>query len=142
MQPFEIMISESQERMVAIVEPAPGGGRGGVRALAKLPCTAIGRVTDDGRLRCRHDGEIVGDMPAEALADAPRYPLHAERPEALADRRLSADQVPAVDEAGALLLGLLAAPNICAKTWVYEQYDQVVGSGTVVALAATPASCG
>ena len=132
MQPFEIMISESQERMAAIVAArAPGRGRGRVRALAAARARSIGPVTDDGRLRCRYDGELVGDMPAEALADAPRYPLHAERPEGLAERALSADEVPPVTDPAALLLALLAAPNICAKTWVYEQYDQVVGSGTV-----------
>ncbi len=97
----------------------------------QLPCTAIGKVTDDGQLRCRWDGEVVGDMPADVLTDAPRYPLHAERPAALAEQSIAAADVPAVDDGAALLLRLLAAPNICAKTWVYEQYDQVVGSGTV-----------
>jgi phosphoribosylformylglycinamidine synthase II len=131
MQPFEIMISESQERMAAIVEPARLAEVEAVCARWQLPCTVVGHVTDDGRLRCRYDGELVGDMPAEALADAPRYPLHAERPEGLSERALSAEEVPPVADPGALLLALLAAPNICAKTWVYEQYDQVVGSGTV-----------
>jgi phosphoribosylformylglycinamidine synthase II len=131
MQPFEIMISESQERMAAIVERARLAEVEAVCARWQLPCTVVGQVTDDGRLRCRYDGELVGDMPAEALADAPRYPLHAERPEGLSERALGAEQVPPVTDPGALLLALLAAPNICAKTWVYEQYDQVVGSGTV-----------
>ena len=131
MQPFEIMISESQERMAAIVEPARLSEVEAVCARWQLPCTVVGRVTGDGRLRCTYDGEVVGDMPADALADAPRYPLHAERPEGLAERSLAADGVPAVTDPAALLLRLLAAPNICAKTWVYEQYDQVVGSGTV-----------
>ena len=131
MQPFEIMISESQERMAAIVEPERLAEVEAVCARWQLPCTAIGTVTDDGRLRCRWEGEEVGDMPAESLADAPRYPLHAERPASLADQAIAADDVPVVDDPRALLLRLLAAPNICAKTWVYEQYDQVVGSGTV-----------
>ena len=75
------------------------------------------RSTGDGRLRCRWEGEVVGDMPAEALADAPRYPLHAERPATAApsSRSRPAD-VPAVERSGGLLLRLLAAPNICAKT--------------------------
>ncbi len=88
MQPFEIMISESQERMAAIVEPARLAEVEAVCARWQLPCTVVGQVTDDGRLRCRYDGELVGDMPAEALADAPRYPLHAERPEGLSERAL------------------------------------------------------
>jgi phosphoribosylformylglycinamidine synthase subunit PurL len=131
MQPFEIMISESQERMAAIVEPSRLAEVEQVCARWQLPCTVVGRVTGDGRLVCRYDGEVVGDMPAEALADAPRYPLRAERPEGLAERALTAEEVPAIGDPAALLLALLAAPNICAKTWVYEQYDQVVGSGTV-----------
>jgi phosphoribosylformylglycinamidine synthase II len=131
MQPFEIMISESQERMAAIVEPARLGEVEAVCARWELPCTAVGRVTDDGRLRCRYEGEVVGDMPAEALADAPRYPLRAVRPATLAEHALPAAEVPAVPDPGALLVRLLAAPNVCDKTWVYEQYDQVVGSGTV-----------
>ncbi len=131
MQPFEIMISESQERMAAIVEPARLAEVEDVCARWQLPCTVVGRVTGDGRLVCRYDGEVVGDMPAEALTDAPRYPLRGERPDFLAERALTTEQVPAITDPGALLLALLAAPNICAKTWVYEQYDQVVGSGTV-----------
>jgi phosphoribosylformylglycinamidine synthase subunit PurL len=131
MEPFEIMISESQERMAAIVEPARLAEVEAVCARWQLPCTAIGHVTDDGRLRCRWDGEVVGDMLAESLADAPRYPLHAERPAALSDQSIPAAEVPAIDDPAGLLLRLLAAPDICAKTWVYEQYDQVVGSGTV-----------
>jgi phosphoribosylformylglycinamidine synthase len=131
MQPFEIMISESQERMAAIVEPARLAEVEAVCARWQLPCTAIGHVTGDGRLRCRWEGEEVGDMPAESLADAPRYPLRAERPASLAFQPIAAEEVPAIDDARGLLLRLLAAPNVCAKTWVYEQYDQVVGSGTV-----------
>src|ERR1700750_3199524 len=106
--------------------PREGGG-----AVCRLACARCGRVSEDARRRGRYEGEVVGDMPAEALADAPRYPLQAERPEALAERALAADQVPAITDPAALLLGLLAAPNICAKAWVFEQYDQVVGSGTV-----------
>jgi phosphoribosylformylglycinamidine synthase len=131
MQPFEIMISESQERMCAIVEPSRLSEVEAVCARWQLPCTAIGEVTGDGRLRCRWEGEVVGDMPAEALADAPRYPLVAQRPETLVEQSLQPEDVPAADDPKDLLLRLLAAPNVCAKTWVYEQYDQVVGSGTV-----------
>src|SRR4051794_15513229 len=107
MQPFEIMISESQERMAAIVEPARLAEVEAVCARWQLPCTAIGTVTDDGRLRCRLDGEVVGDMPAGSLADAPRYPLHAERPASLADQPIAAGDVPVVGDPRSLLLQLL-----------------------------------
>src|SRR6187549_1137027 len=104
------MISESQERMAAIVEPARLSEVEAVCARWQLPCTAIGEVTVDGRLRCRWEGEVVGDMPAEALADAPRYPLHAQRPELLVERSLRRDDVPAVEDPRDLLLRLLATP--------------------------------
>jgi phosphoribosylformylglycinamidine synthase len=117
--------------MAAIVEPGRLAEVEAVCARWQLPCTAIGHVTDDGQLRCRWEGEVVGDMPAGVLADAPRYPLHAERPDTLAEQSIAAGDVPEVADPGDLLLRLLAAPDICAKTWVYEQYDQVVGSGTV-----------
>jgi hypothetical protein len=127
MQPFEIKVSESQERMAASSSPPAWPSRGGAPAAAPSTVWAGHRR----RLAGPADAARWSALPAEALADAPRYPLRGERPDALAERPLTAEQVPAITDPGALLLALLAAPNICAKTWVYEQYDQVVGSGTV-----------
>ncbi len=132
MEPFEVMISESQERMAAVVEPGRLGDVEAVCARWELPCTAIGRVVDGDRLRCLWHGAEVGDIPVEALADAPRYPLAPERPDSLQDEQIAAHAVPPVLDASAALLQLLSAPNICSKRWVYEQYDQLVGSGTIV----------
>ena len=112
MEPWEIMISESQERMVAVVRPERVPD---VRAACErweLPCTVIGEVTGHGELRALVDGEPVGSIPAELLTDAcPRYELATE-PHAVAPA--SVDPV-----------------NHEPKTWVFEQYDHLVGSRTV-----------
>ena len=112
MEPWEIMISESQERMVAVVEPARFDD---VRAACErweLPCTVIGEVTHHGELRAFFDDEIVGSIPAELLTDeCPRYDV---------DQR--AHRVARTP---------VAAVNHESKDWVVEQYDQLVGSRTV-----------
>ena len=90
MHPFEIMISESQERMAAVVEPARLADVEAVCARHELPCTAIGRVVEGDRLVAQYAGEVVGDLPVAALADAPTYPLEPRRPDSLADAPLAA----------------------------------------------------
>jgi phosphoribosylformylglycinamidine synthase len=113
LEPWEIMISESQERMVAVVAPARLEE---VRAACErweLPCTVIGEVTGHGELRVFSDGELVGAIPATLLTEqTPRYELE------LAEREAppAGDPDPVNDE---------------PKTWVFEQYDQLVGSRTI-----------
>jgi phosphoribosylformylglycinamidine synthase len=112
MEPWEIMISESQERMVAVVRPQMVGAVERLCAKWELPCAVIGEVTDDGVLRARHGGEVVGEIPARLLTDeCPRYEVE----QAAAPRERIAD--PQVQPAD--------------LTSVYEQYDQLVGSRTV-----------
>jgi phosphoribosylformylglycinamidine synthase len=112
MEPWEIMISESQERMVAVVEPSRFED---VRAACErweLPCTVIGEVTGHGELRAFVDDELVGSIPTELLTDeCPRYEVD-QRPHPVA----RAPVAPVNDE---------------SKEWVFEQYDQLVGSRTV-----------
>jgi phosphoribosylformylglycinamidine synthase subunit PurL len=131
MEPFEIMISESQERMLCVVEPAQLGDVLGLCERWDVRATVIGEVTDTRHLRVFDADEIVGDMPVEALVDdVPLYDLEPEEPgEPLypdPPARLGADASPA--EA---LLALLASPNIASKRFVFEQYDSIVGSRTV-----------
>jgi phosphoribosylformylglycinamidine synthase len=131
MEPFEIMISESQERMAAIVEP---GSWPAVEALCRrweIDATVIGEVTETGHLRAFHAGELVGDIPVTTLTDdAPRYELACERPSRLEDEpRAALDPETTPDVA---LRALLASPGIASRAWVTRQYDQLVGSGTVV----------
>jgi phosphoribosylformylglycinamidine synthase II len=112
MEPWEIMISESQERMIAVVRPQMLAAVERVCAKWELPCTAIGEVTDDGVLRAWHDGDVVGEIPAEVLTDeCPRYDVRRE-PRATRNVPVSRHNTP-------------------PKTWIYEQYDQLVGSRTI-----------
>ncbi|HEX5929186.1 MAG TPA: phosphoribosylformylglycinamidine synthase subunit PurL [Solirubrobacterales bacterium] len=130
MEPFEIMVSESQERMLAVVEPAKVPE---VLALCEKWQTGgaeIGVVTDSGRVRVLRDGEVVGDMPVEALVDGcPLYDLEPAEPEGwiYGNRATLGTDATAAQE----LLALLAAPSIASKRWAFEQYDSVVGSRTV-----------
>src|SRR5690348_9204644 len=131
MEPFEIMISESQERMLCVVEPARLDDVLATCAKWEVRATTIGEVTDTRRLRVLDGDEVVGDMPVDALVDdCPLYDLEPEPPAepiyAAPRARLAQDASPAES-----LLALLASPGVASKRWAYEQYDSVVGSRTV-----------
>jgi phosphoribosylformylglycinamidine synthase II len=112
LEPWEIMISESQERMVAVVAPERVDEVREVCERWELPCTVIGEVTDHGELRCFFDDEIVGSIPAALLTDeCPRYEV---------------EQLPRETKEAPV-----SAVNDEPKTWVFEQYDHLVGSRTV-----------
>jgi phosphoribosylformylglycinamidine synthase II len=131
MEPFEIMVSESQERMLCIVEPRNVELLMGVCEKWEVSGAAIGAVTDSGRMRVLRDGEQVGDMPVSALVDecplydlAPRKPAGPLYPAPAAS--LAADALP-----GEALLALLASPNIASRRPLFERYDAIVQSRTV-----------
>jgi phosphoribosylformylglycinamidine synthase II len=131
MEPFEIMISESQERMLCVVEPERVEAVLAVCGKWEVNATAIGEVTSSGRLRV-FDGEaLVGDLPVTALVDeCPAYdlePLEPSRPLYADPSRLIPDDLPA----GETLLALLGSANLASRRWAFEQYDCVVGSRTV-----------
>jgi phosphoribosylformylglycinamidine synthase subunit PurL len=137
MEPFEIMISESQERMLCVVEPALLDEVLSVCERWDVRATPIGTVTDTRRLRVfdtrkgTGGDELVGDMPVEALVDdCPLYDLEPSEPDARIypdpPARLAAGAGP-----GEALLSLLASPNVASKRFVFEQYDPIVGSRTV-----------
>lgn len=130
MSPYEILLSESQERMLII---AKRGRENIVRAVfAKwdVSCAEIGRVTDDGMMRVRNNGAVVAEIPAKPLADeAPLYSPEAKAPAEMP--ALDLGTVPEIDNHEALRR-LLRAPTIASKNWVYRQYDHMVRTGTVV----------
>ena len=134
MEPWEIMISESQERMLAIVaeEQLPD-----VREVCDrwdLDCTVIGEVTDSKMLRIYWHGERVADIPARRLADeSPVIRTPSVKPAYLVDEPVGVSDAsyPPPADLGAALTELLAAPNIASKRWVYEQYDYIVQANTV-----------
>jgi phosphoribosylformylglycinamidine synthase subunit PurL len=131
MTPYEILLSESQERMLII---ARSGKENLVRAIFEkwdVPCVEIGRVTDDGMMRVRNNGTIAAEIPAKALADeAPLYSREAKPVVAgINDRGLA--NVSKIDNHKALRQ-LLRDPTIASKNWVYRQYDHTVRTGTLV----------
>jgi phosphoribosylformylglycinamidine synthase len=130
MEPFEIMVSESQERMLAVVEPAKVGEVIAVCEKWQTGSAEIGVVTDSGQIRILREGEVVGDMPVEALVDGcPLYDLEPAAPEGwIYGNRATLRSDTTSEEA---LLALLASPSIASKRWAFEQYDSVVGSRTV-----------
>jgi phosphoribosylformylglycinamidine synthase len=134
MIPYEILLSESQERMLLV---ARAGTEDAVRAIFArwdLQAEVIGRVTDDGIYRARWHGEEVCALPVAALTEsAPVYRRPAEEPGRLEDlQRLDLQTVRMPDDHGAALLTLLESPNLCSRQWVYRQYDQFVGGNTLL----------
>ncbi len=130
--PYEVMLSESQERMLVV---ANKGREEEVIALFDrwgLHSDIIGEVTDDAHVTVLDDGGQVARIPIEFLIDAPEYELPVVRPDYL-DRVQALDlaAVPEPDDLGVTLLELLAAPNIASKHCVYRTYDQTVGANTV-----------
>ncbi|HXB63543.1 MAG TPA: phosphoribosylformylglycinamidine synthase subunit PurL [Solirubrobacteraceae bacterium] len=131
MQPFEIMVSESQERMLCVVEPAAVAAVLAVCEKWEVGGAAIGTVTDTGRMRV-YDGErLLGDMPVAALVDeCPLYDLRPARPSTPIypppKATLARDASPRET-----LLALLRSPNIASRRPLFEQYDPIVQSRTV-----------
>ncbi|HJZ69127.1 MAG TPA: phosphoribosylformylglycinamidine synthase subunit PurL [Blastocatellia bacterium] len=132
MTPYEIMLSESQERMLIVA--AAGREREVVDIFKKweLDAVVIGRVTDDGHLRVKKRGQIVADIPNAALTDAaPVYHRPIKKPEPTV--RIEVTQAESSIEAlEATFMRIIARPTIAAKEWVYRQYDHMVRTNTVV----------
>jgi phosphoribosylformylglycinamidine synthase len=129
MEPFEIMVSESQERMLAVVEPERLPEVFALCEKWQTGSARIGTVTGSGRIRVLRDQEVVGDMPVEALVDGcPLYDLDPAEPEGwlYGNRQTLGPDA----SAGETLLALLGAPSIASKRWAFEQYDSLVGSRT------------
>ena len=133
MTPYEILLSESQERMLVVAEPHQVPEIQAVCARWELEATAIGHVTDDGMYRVRHNGLVVAAIPGQRLVDdCPMYEPAAREGEDVKRLRAAApDRAPKADLADALTV-LLDSPNLASKRWVYEQYDSTVQASTVL----------
>ena len=129
MEPFEIMVSESQERMLAVVEPERVDEVIAICEKWQVGPAPVGEVTGNGLFRVLHGDEVVGEMPIAALVDGcPLYDLEPAEPDGWMygnESTLSSD-----DPAG-ILTELLGSANVASKKWAWEQYDPVVGSRTV-----------
>jgi phosphoribosylformylglycinamidine synthase len=131
MEPFEIMVSESQERMLCVCEPERVDEVLEVCARWEVHGTAIGEVTDSGRMRVLSGDRVVGDMPVAALVDdCPLYDLAPASPDGPLYPPAPPVLAPAVEPREALL-GLLRSPNIASRLPLFRQYDWLVQSRTV-----------
>jgi len=127
MEPWEVMISESQERMIAIVRPQMLEAVEAILDRWELAHAEIGEVTATGELRAFWSGEVVGTIPARLLTEScPRYEVAQARRPPTAERDV-VDAPPAAD----VLVELLGSPGLCSREFVFRRYDQLVGSRTV-----------
>ncbi|WP_210367245.1 phosphoribosylformylglycinamidine synthase subunit PurL [Bacillus sp. REN3] len=133
MTAYEMMLSESQERMLIVVEKGREQEVIDLFSKYELEAVAIGRVTDDKMLRLFHKGEIVADVPADALAEeAPVYHKPSSEPAYFREFQAMENEIPEVGDYEETLLKLLQQPTIASKEWVYDQYDHMVRTSTVV----------
>jgi phosphoribosylformylglycinamidine synthase II len=137
MTPYEIMLSESQERMLLVVKRGREPEVERIFGKWDLHAVRIGEVTNDGMLRVKERGVTVADIPNRALTDeAPVYRRPMSEPDYLKEARqldlavLSASS-PSPDDSNAVLLRLLASPTIATKRWAYRQYDHMVRTNTI-----------
>ena len=131
MTAYEMMLSESQERMLMVLDPAKAAEAEAVFRKWGLDFAVVGRTTDTLRFVIRHGGEIKADLPIKELGDeAPLYdrPHVLPRPQAALDPRT----VPAPMPNREALLTLLGSPDLASKRWVFEQYDHLIGGNTIV----------
>jgi len=132
MTAYEMMLSESQERMLMVLKPGSEDEARAVFEKWELDFAVVGMLTDTGHMVLRHRGEIVADLPIDPLALAsPEYD-EAERPWTPTPKPepLAADDVPAPNDPIAALETLLACPDLASKRWIWEQYDHMVMADT------------
>jgi phosphoribosylformylglycinamidine synthase II len=133
MEPFEVMVSESQERMLCVVEPDKLEAVLALCEKWEVEGAAIGTVTDSGRVHVTAGGELVGDMPVRALVDdCPLYDLQPQKPaQAVYEPPQPSSALTADATIEQTLLALLGSPNIASRRTLFEQYDAIVQSRTV-----------
>ncbi len=133
MTPYEMMLSESQERMLIVVKKGREQEIKDIFDRWGLLSAEVGHVTDDKRLRLLHKGEVVADLPVDALAEeAPVYHKPSKEAEYYKKFQQLENKVPAVNDIKETFLTLLKQPTIASKEWVYDQYDYMVQTNTVV----------
>jgi phosphoribosylformylglycinamidine synthase len=134
MTAYEMMLSESQERMLFVVEPKDEAQAREIFERWGVICAKVGKVTDDGRLRLIHQGEVVGDMPVQALVDeCPIYNKPSAVPAYyIENEKVDTTRYAEVTDLTGALEKVLASPTVASKEWVYSQYDYMVRTSTAV----------
>ncbi|WP_274363065.1 phosphoribosylformylglycinamidine synthase subunit PurL [Paenibacillus thermotolerans] len=135
MTPYEMMLSESQERMLFVTTPDKEEAVKEVFHRWGLFCEIVGKVTDTGRLTLYHNGAIAADMPVRALVDdVPQYHKPSRVPEYyVAGASVDTSAYPEATDIEGALLKVLGSPTVASKEWVYHQYDYMVRTATAVA---------
>src|SRR5437879_782081 len=131
MRPAEIMISESQERMIVVVNPKNEKKLTRILDKWELGHSRIDHLTNDGILRIMHHNPVVAEAPAKFVAEAPLSPRSSRKPPYI-DELAYAPEPPIPEDLNAALLALLGSPNICSRAWIYRQYDFEVGLRTII----------
>ena len=129
MSAYEMMLSESQERMLMVLEPAKEAEAEAIFRKWGLDFAIVGKTTDDKRFRIFHGGVEVADLPINELGDeAPEY----DRPwtEPVIPAALTDEDTPAPNDLKAAVLKVIGAPDMCSRRWVWEQYDHLIQSNT------------
>ena len=130
--PYEILLSESQERMLLVAERGREAELEAIFARWDLHAAVVGKITEDRRWRVRWRGKLVADIPAAALTDeAPVYDRPAREPSKTAPTQSSAATAASGPPPAEALRRLLDSPNVGSKRWVYRQYDSMVQSNTM-----------
>lgn len=133
MSAYEMMLSESQERMLIVVKAGREQEIKDLFIKYDLNAVVVGKVTDDKMLRLLHKGEVVAEVPTDALAeDAPVYHRPSAEPDYFSEFQKMTPELPVVTNFNETLLQLLQQPTIASKEWVYEQYDHQIQTNTVV----------
>lgn len=128
MTPYEMMLSESQERMLMVLKPGREEFAEAIFRKWELDFAVIGHVTDTGRMVLKWKGDVVADIPLAPLADeAPLY----DRPHVPTPKRAALTDVPESEDPAADLIKLMGSPDIASRRWIWEQYDHMVGADTV-----------
>ncbi|WP_409272894.1 phosphoribosylformylglycinamidine synthase subunit PurL [Neobacillus sp. SCS-31] len=134
MTAYEMMLSESQERMLIVVKKGREQEIIDLFSKYELEAVAVGVVTEEKKLKLMHNGEVAADVPVDALAlDAPVYHKPSAEPEYFRNFQAMDHAVPKVDDYADTLIRLLKQSTIASKEWVYNQYDYMVRTNTVVA---------
>jgi len=132
MEPWELMMSESQERLLLCVKKGKEEEIKKIFLKWDLNAVVIGKVTDDGIVRIKDNSKLVAEIEAHALTKAPLYNMPFKEPDYLKElNQLDMRQIPEPEDYNKVLLKLLGSPSIASKSWVYEQYDHMVQINTV-----------
>ena len=133
MEAWEVMMSESQERILLCVKKSKAKEIKDIFSKWNLEAVSIGRVTADGMIRVKDNGKVIAEMQASKLTDAPIYDMPYKEPDYLHElNSLDLKRIKLPTDYDEILLRLLGTPSICSKEWAYEQYDHMVQTNTLV----------